>query len=422
MAPGPRESTIGGPERAPPGLWRITAAGLCAALVGIGIGRFAYTPLIPVLIEARWFAPADVVYLGAANLAGYLAGALAARPASARIAPGWLLRGSMLTATLACLACAAPVSLAWYFLWRFAAGLSGGIIMVLAAATILPHAPARRRGLVGGLIFTGVGLGVAASGTLVPLLLRAGLVETWIALAVLSGLLTLAAWPNWPPAPRPEAAMAHGGDRRTRGVAPRSLPVRALVLAYGLNAVALVPHMVFLVDFVARGLGRGVDAGARYWILYGLGATVGPLVAGHLADRTGFGPALRLAYLAQAAVVMLPALSDGPAALAVSSVLVGAFTPGIVPLALGRLHELLAHDPEAQRAAWSRATTSFALFQAASAYGYSYLFAHTAGSHAGLFEIGAAFVLAALLLDLAVGRLAPGRPAPASDRSGLGTR
>lgn len=52
------------------------AAGLCASLVGLGLARFAYTPLIPAIIAAKWFSPSDVVYLGAANLAGYLAGAL----------------------------------------------------------------------------------------------------------------------------------------------------------------------------------------------------------------------------------------------------------------------------------------------------------------------------------------------------------
>jgi Uncharacterised MFS-type transporter YbfB len=55
-------------------VWLSAAAGLCASLVGLGLARFAYTPLIPALIAAKWFSPADAVYLGAANLAGYLAG------------------------------------------------------------------------------------------------------------------------------------------------------------------------------------------------------------------------------------------------------------------------------------------------------------------------------------------------------------
>ena len=61
-------------------LWRATLSGVCANLVGIGLARFAYTPLIPALILAGWFSPTQAAYLGAANLAGYLAGALLARP------------------------------------------------------------------------------------------------------------------------------------------------------------------------------------------------------------------------------------------------------------------------------------------------------------------------------------------------------
>lgn len=52
---------------------RATLAALSANLVGIGLARFGYTPLIPALIAAGWFRPSTAVYLGAANLAGYLA-------------------------------------------------------------------------------------------------------------------------------------------------------------------------------------------------------------------------------------------------------------------------------------------------------------------------------------------------------------
>jgi MFS family permease len=88
----------------------------------------------------------------------------------------------MALVTVAFFACALPLSFAWFFLWRFADGVAGGALMVLAAPTVLPHVPAARRGLAGGVIFTGVGLGIAASGTGVPRLLRAGLVETWCGL------------------------------------------------------------------------------------------------------------------------------------------------------------------------------------------------------------------------------------------------
>ncbi len=377
--------------------WRFATAGLCASLVGLGLARFAYTPLIPALIGAKWFSPADVVYLGAANLAGYLAGALLARPMSARIGAVGALRAMMLLATLSCFACSVPVSFLWFFIWRFLAGLTGGVIMVLAASVVLPHTSPAKRGIVGGVIFAGVGLGVAASGTLVPLLLQHGLRETWYGVGALSAVLTLISWTNWPK----EGGVANlSSASHHRSHNRQSYAIRALLLEYGLNACALVPHMVFIVDFVARGLGQGIAAGSHYWILYGLGATVGPLVTGHLADRAGFGPALRTSFLVQAIAVFLPAISTTPASLTLSSVMVGAFTPGIVPLVLGRVHELLSHSAEQQRVAWGHATISFALFQATAAYGFSWLFEHNDGDYLLLFRLGGGAVTVALAIDL----------------------
>ena len=50
-------------------------AGLCSSLVGIGLSRFAFSPLIPPLVSEHWFATSQAAYLGAANLIGYVAGA-----------------------------------------------------------------------------------------------------------------------------------------------------------------------------------------------------------------------------------------------------------------------------------------------------------------------------------------------------------
>lgn len=372
--------------------WAILSA-FCASLVGIGLARFAYTPLLPVIVNAHWFGSSAAAYLGAANLAGYLAGALLGRPLAARMPVALALRLMMVVATAAFFACATPVSFLWFFVWRFVAGLSGGVLMVLAAPSVLPHVPASRRGLAGGIIFVGVGIGIVTSGTLVPLLLRQGLTATWVGLGILSLLLTLMSWGGWPAESAPAAdAHAHRQPHQTGAL-------RALYIEYALNAAGLVPHMIFLVDFIARGLGQGLQAGAEYWVLFGLGATVGPLLSGHLADRTGFGPALRLAYLVQAGAVILPALGLGSLSLFVSSFVVGAFTPGIVPLVLGRVHELLAHHPSEQRAAWSTATVSFAVLQAGAAYGLSFVFAHS-GSYQLLFVIGSAALLLALTIDL----------------------
>ncbi|HEX2890602.1 YbfB/YjiJ family MFS transporter [Vineibacter terrae] len=380
---------------------RVVSAGLCASLVGIGLSRFAYTPLIPALVAAGWFSPADAAYLGAANLAGYLGGALAARHLAARISARRTMRIMLASAVLAFFACAAPVSFAWFFVWRFVSGFAGGAVMVLAATMVLPHVPPARRGLASGVIFAGVGLGIAASGTLVPPLLRWGLVETWCALGILALALTIAAWNGF--SDTEARPTAHPSPRVERHTSPT---LKALYIQYALNAVGLVPHMVFLVDFVARGLGHGLDAGARYWVLFGLGATVGPVLAGHLADRIGFGPALRLALLVQAGAIALIAVASTAVALSLSSLVVGAFVPGIVPLVLGRTQALASPDDDVRQAAWSTATTAFAVGQAGAAYAMSFLFAHS-GSHVLLFSVGAAALVLALIVDVAVGGMRP---------------
>ncbi|MGV1874532.1 YbfB/YjiJ family MFS transporter [Rhizobium sp. A22-96] len=375
--------------------WRAVLSAFCASLIGIGLARFAYTPLLPVIVDAHWFEQSAAAYLGAANLTGYLAGALLGRPVAARISIVSTLRIMMLAATAAFFACAFPIGFAWFFVWRFAAGFAGGALMVLAATTVLPLVAPSRRGLAGGVIFMGIGAGIALSGTLVPLLLQQGLRDTWFGLGALSLLLTVIAWAGWPQESEISPVPQHSTHVPARGT------LRALYVEYALNAAGWVPHMIFLVDFVARGMGKGLQVGAEYWVLFGIGATLGPILAGHLADRTGFGAAMRFAFLLEAVAVAIPAFGLGQAWLIASSLVVGAFVTGTVPLMLGRIAELLPHHPAQQKAAWSVATVFFALFQAAAAYGLSFAFARSGGNYQLLFFIGTAAMVLALAIDLA---------------------
>lgn len=381
---------------------RAALAGLCSTLVGIGLARFAYAPLLPALIEGGWLAPPEAAYVGAANLVGYLAGAAGAGRLL-RAAPATpLLRGMMLLAALTFAACAWNLGFAWFLAWRFLSGLTGGVLMVAAAPVILARVAPERRGRAVGIVFTGVGIGIVAAGTLLPSLLRLGLVATWLALAAAAALLTALAWRSWPPAPA--GAPAASGTRPQR---PRfGWPVHAVALLYALGALGLVPHMVFFVDFVARGLGRGVAVGALFWVLYGLGAVAGPLLAGRLGDRIGFARALPLGLALQLAAVLVPVAAPTPVPLAASALIMGAFTPGMPSLVLGRLHELTGG--RGQQAAWALATTAFALAQAGGAYGFSWLYARGQG-YGPLFAGGAVALAVSLALALATGAPRPRR-------------
>jgi len=377
---------------------RAIFAGLCASLVGIGLARFGYTPLIPPLIEAHWFAAQDVVYLGAANLVGYLVGALIGRPLAARLTARATLRVMMMLASLAFFACAFPLSVTWFFVWRLLSGVSGGIIMVLVASTVLPHVPVERRGMASGAIFLGVGVGIAASGTVVPMLLGVGLRETWLGLGALALLLSIASWFCWPNAAHAHATAAQGAQPAALKAGAR-FDLNVLYVQYALMAIGLVPLMVFLVDYVARGLGWGTHTAALFWIAYGIGAIAGPIVYGALTDRIGPTRTGQLALCLQAAVIGLMMLSHNYVVLIAATVIVGSFPPGIVPIVLGRVHQLLPGDVHGQSAVWSRATTVFALFQALAGYGYSYLFGQSGGDHRLLMGIGAVALLVAVLAD-----------------------
>lgn len=378
-------------------IWLPIFAGLCASLVSIGLARFAYTPLIPSLIQAQWFSASDVVYLGAANLVGYLIGALIGHPLARRTSNKVALRMMMLAVTLAFFACAFPLSVSWFFGWRLLSGIAGGAIMVLVAATVLPHVPASRRGLASGAIFLGIGLGIAGSGTLVPPLLSLGLQNTWLGLGALALILTAASWFGWPSSVANETAAPHAQHTKS----PFDPNLYLLFAQYAFMAAGLVPAMVFLVDYVARGLGAGPHVGALIWVMYGLGAIVGPVSYGFLADQLGAKLSIRVVLVVQAIAVGLLAISSSFTALALLAVILGSFPPGIVPLALARVHELVPQHHQ-QQVAWSRATVSFATFQAIAGFAYSALFNASGGHHGLLFVIAAGAIVVALLLEQAL--------------------
>ena len=369
--------------------WRAVSAAMMGVLVGIGLARFAYSPLLPVLIARGWFAPGAAAYLGAANLLGYLAGALSARATGARFGTKPVLRWSMLIAGISLAACSVPLPFLWFFVWRLASGVTGGLLMILGPSSVMAHVPPGRRGMASGFMITGVGLGIGISGTLVPSLLHWGLTAAWLGLAASALLLTALAWNGWPAAP-PVAAVAVS-------VVPRRFG--PISLSYGLIAVGMVPHMVFLADFVARGLGRGIDAAGLTWVIYGLGALAGAVVAGRMADWTGPAAAMRVILGVQAASVAVLLLTANPALIAISVVFAGMSGPGISAVMLGRVGELAGSDGAARQRGWTQATVAWAVGQAGGAYGLAWLYGET-GGYAALFVTALIALAAAAALEM----------------------
>src|SRR6516164_6722751 len=105
---------------------RYLFAALSTSFIEASLVRFAYTPLLPVLIESRWFDTSATVYLSAANPAGALFGAVTSTWLARRCSKVFILRGMNVLATLSLLACAFPISLEWFFSWRFLSGVATG--------------------------------------------------------------------------------------------------------------------------------------------------------------------------------------------------------------------------------------------------------------------------------------------------------
>ena len=230
----------------------------------------------------------------------------------------------MALATLAFFACAFPLNFAWFFAWRFASGLAGGALMVLAAPTVLPSISPSRRGLAGGAIFMGVGAGIVASGTLVPLLLQLDVSAAWFGLGALSLLLMVIGWSGWPSAPPASAPARHRAKASPAGAALALCCVRPQ--RGRLAASHDLPGRL-------RGAGHGQRRGGGLkssgwcWDRRDNRAAGG----GRLADHIGFWPTLRLAFLLEAGAIAIPAFGLGWVWLILSSVIVGSFLTGTIP-------------------------------------------------------------------------------------------
>jgi predicted MFS family arabinose efflux permease len=374
------------------------AAGCSATLLGIGLSRFAYSPLLPEMVQAGWLGAGAAGVLGAANLGGYLAGALAATSVGRRLGVVRALRLAMLISAVAFALCAIRGSLLWFLPWRVLAGFAGAVLMVLAGPAVQAAVPAHKRGLASGVTIAGVGIGIVAGAVLVPALLPLGLPATWLALCAAGLVVTALTWAFWPPAPPPLAGRAF----RTALVPGAA----QLVATYGLAAVAATPHMLWWPDYVARGLGSGTVAAGLFWLLYRVAATCGPTVCGALADRIGSSGAVMIALVAQAFGLLLPLLGRNEALLVASTALSGLTALGITALGLIRSRELAG---EAGASLWSLCTVTWGAGQALTGFFLAWLYTAT-GSHLALFATGLIASAIALLLVASPRAVAYPRP------------
>ena len=315
-------------------------AGLLSLAVGIGIGRFAYTPILPYMSAGLDLAKSEAGLIASANFLGYLLGALAA---AWRAVPGspllWLL-GALAVSGLSTGAMALTTSLGAFLLLRFLQGVAGALVMVLASSLVMDRLSAAGRDGWAAVMYAGVGSGIAISALAAPAAASDG--GDWqgpwffcgalcLALAIPVGMLL-----RRPPAPA-SAARAAGASGGKNGVL-------RLIVAYGLVGFGYVITATFVSDMVRA---DPVLQAAEHLVWLCVGLTAAPSVAlwGWAGRRWGYERAFAIGCLIEAAGVALSVLGGGVALILLAAGLLGGTFVGLTAIGLIHIRHLSAGDP-----------------------------------------------------------------------------
>jgi len=319
----------------PDGAIRRALAGALALAAAMGIGRFAYTALLPAAQRALSIDDAVGGAIASVNLVGYLAGVLVARGLPGPARPRGLATGLWLTAAATALLAASGATAAWVAL-RFLSGVASGLVFVLATTAALDV------GAGGvprpGLLYAGVGSGIAFSGVVSGLVPEAlGWQAPWLLLGGVAAALGLLAWPALG---RP-LAHAHAGAAGAPPPADASLRLGfgRLGAAYFLEGLGYIVSGTFAVVAVRRT--PGLESLAPWaWTLAGLAAIPSAPLWAALGQRLGLRGALLASYLTQAAGMALPSLSSSALAAVLGAMLFGSTFIGIVALTMSAARRL----------------------------------------------------------------------------------
>ena len=306
-------------------LVRILIGGFAACAVSLGLGRFAYTPILPLMaIDTQ-----SAGWLAASNNLGYLIGAIwAARAGNDRQRHHLLDFGLALVAlSLAAMALTRD-PIAWNVI-RFAAGLGAALVFVLGSALVVPRLAEMGRAKLSGLHFGGVGLGILASGSVIAWVggLAGDGAAWWTSGAICAAFSTISFFClRSLRAPRP-------GNVIVLAAKPVAFPLPLLAASYFCAGFGYIITGTFLV-VVVRATPGLADWANLSWVVVGLAAIPSSAAWGWVAEHKGYGPALGAAHILLALGTALLALFAHPLAVFAAAILFGGTFLGIAGMAV----------------------------------------------------------------------------------------
>lgn len=376
---------------------RIALAGMAALAVAMGIGRFAFTPILPMMLNDAGLSVVAGGYLASANYLGYLLGSLIATRLHVRDEVA--VPGSMLLIGMATLAMGFVDHYPTWLLLRLIAGIANAWIAIFAFSWCLDRLAAVRRPMLNSLIFTGVGAGTLVAGLVCIVLMRvdASSAQAWMTFGVLALVMTAAVWTTYTGG----GSVQHAAVRpRAKGV-PWSREAALLVFCFGASGFGYIIPATFL-PAMARAIISDPAVFGWAWPVFGLAAMASTLMAAALLR--GFAPrqVWMVCHLVMGFGVVIPVFSTGMAAIVAAALCVGGTFMVITMLSIQEARAVAGAQVVPLTAAM---TAAFALGQILGPVVASVLLDAGLGFSSGLLLAGAVLVLSAALLW----RAAPGK-------------
>jgi len=297
----------------------VALAGLIALAVAMGIGRFAFTPILPMMQEDAGVSIAMGGWLASANYVGYLAGALSV--IWWRIGATTGIRVGLATIGLATLAMGLEHHFALWVVLRALAGVASAWVLIYVSAWCLESLASLGRPGLGSTVYAGVGAGIALAGALCLALMRAGAgsARAWIVLGALAIVLSLAIWTVVRPRAGSPAAEAERSGARGMVWDRESL---RLVLCYGAFGFGYIIPATFLPVMAKQAIGDPAVFGWS-WPVFGaaaMGSTLGTaILRGFITNRRLW----IVSHLVMAFGVALPIVWSGITPIMLAALCVG---------------------------------------------------------------------------------------------------
>lgn len=309
----------------------VLISGIASLILTLGIARFGYTPLLPVMQNQTWLNDLYGGWLATSNYIGYICGAIVASLVSDLKTKDLLYRAGLVLAVLTTLATGLTEDLILWTILRFIAGFSSAAGLLIGSGLLLNWLIRHHHHSELGIHFSGIGLGIVLVSVSVWFMNQyLTWDQQWFMLGFIGLLLLIPAWIWLPP---PDTSGMTRTGQAMNDTPPEKQFMILIFLAYLCAGFGYVVSATFIVDMI-----ESVEAlqgtGELAFLVIGIAATPACIIWDLVARKTGVITALLYAYALNIIGIIVPALSDSFMLVLLGSVLFGGTFIGIVSLVL----------------------------------------------------------------------------------------